>query len=169
MFVFAMFSQSVTSKEAKCPDISGTYHFLGKAVDLTVIDQLSDMRFDEKAMAMTVRTVIDPHTVVVKHDLLNGMLTVDVIGKGNDPRFESMSAKLPLKAVFSCEGESWVRRKTIIGGAGGGRPTETNIKITLSLVSNGVLAEGIMVSEAGTLSRKSITKVWCALFSSLTK
>ena len=148
----------------QCPDLSGTYNFFGKPARAAMADEATELRFDEKAMAMTVRTVIEPHTVVLNHNVSSGTLTVDVLGKGSDPRSALMSAKLPLTATYLCEAGRWVREKVMVGGAGGGRPSETREKISLSILPTGLHAVGISTSEVGTFSRRTFTQEWDIVF-----
>jgi hypothetical protein len=143
--------------------LSGTYHFVGKPATTATADSSSELRFDEKAMAMTVRTVIEPHTVVVKHEVSSGMLTVDVLGKGSDARFALMSARLPLIATFSCIQGAWIMDSSSIG-SGGGRSSETRQRTSLQSTSQGLIAVGTKTITTGTFSRKSVTHEWQVQF-----
>ena len=155
---------TATKQETKCSTLSGTYSFLGKSLGRLGVQSASELRFDEKAMGMTVRTVLDPHTVVLNHDGTSGNLSAEIMGAGIDQRFVGMSAKLPLTATFACRGGSWVREKIMVGKGDGGRPTETNVRISLRSTPTGLLAEGAITRTTGTFSRQTITQEWRVLF-----
>jgi hypothetical protein len=155
---------TTTQQETQCSTLSGTYSFLGKSLGRPGAQSASGLRFDEKAMGMTVRTVVDPHTVMLNHDGMSGDLSAEITGTGIDQRFVGMSAKLPLTATFACKDGSWVREKTMEGNGGGGRPSVTNVRISLRSTPSGLLAEGAITRTTGTFSRQTITQEWQVLF-----
>lgn len=150
--------------EAQCSLLSGTYSFLGKSIGPKGGESTSELRFDEKAMGMTMRTIIDPHTVVLTHDRTAGNLSAEIAGTGTDQRFAGMSAKLPLSAVFVCIDGSWMREKIVAGKGGGGRPSEINIRISLRSSLEGLVAEGTTTRSTGTLPRHTAVQEWRVLF-----
>ena len=155
---------TATPKEAHCTTLSGTYSFIGKLIGPSGANSASELRFDEKAMGMTERTVIAPYKVVLSHDVVSGNVSAELVGTGIDQRFVGMSANLPLTAIFACADGFWVREKIVAGGAGGGRPTETKVRISLRSTPAGVVAEGAIARTTGTISRRTQTQEWRILF-----
>ena len=155
---------TATTQEIKCSALSGTYSFVGKSLGPPGVHSASELRFDEKAMGMTVRTVVDPHTVVVIHDAMSGNLSAEIMGAGIDQRFVGMSAKLPMTATFACREGNWVKEKTMVGKGDGGRPTETNVRISLRSTPTGLLAEGAITRTTGTFSRQTTAQEWRVSF-----
>jgi hypothetical protein len=164
MFAMIMCGQTVMSKESKCPDLSGVYNFFGKAADPTGTASLSELRFDEKAMAMTVRTIVQPQTVILTHDVTTGVLSADVLGAGIDERFVLMSAKLPLQATFICQLGGWKMDVVKIGSGGGGRSSETRQIAILHLLPEGLIVDGTRTITTGTFSRQTLVRTWKVLF-----
>lgn len=156
--------EPATQQQTQCSTLSGTYSFLGKSLGPPGTHSTSELRFDEKAMGMTLRTVVDPHTVTLNHDGMSGNLSAEITGAGIDQRFVGMSAKLPLTAIFACKDGSWVREKAMVGKGGGGRPSETNVRISLRSTPTGLVAEGTITRTTGTFSRQTSTQEWQVLF-----
>src|SRR5437016_2616961 len=101
-----------------CADLSGEYKFLGKWEKNVGVATSGPPRFDEFALSIYAREVIDPHTALVKQELTSGTLNVELIGSGIDNQWKKYRPLLPAHIPLECIGQRWLREVTTSGKGG---------------------------------------------------
>src|SRR4051812_663696 len=91
---------------ALCHNLSGDYRITG-TWESSSVSRETLPRADEWAFAFVARAVIDPVRIVVEHNPSVGTLSVNVLGKGLDPRWIDSSPKLPVTRLATCRDGRW--------------------------------------------------------------
>jgi hypothetical protein len=172
LFLSTVASQPVEKKT--CTDLSGSYAFDGNWERLEVEgsnsrsireDVLKTVpRFDERALSIFVRSVIEPKIVAAKQDLSTGVLTVDIFGAGISAQWKQYGPFLPIQISLTCVDRRWLRQ-TVAHGKSGFASTESRNQIYLQLDANGdLIAEGEKSIKSGLVFEDRLTLRWATKF-----
>lgn len=157
-----------------CADLSGNYAFEGHWEKFeadgpnsqTIREDVIKIppRFDERALSIFARSVIEPRDVTLKHDLSTGMLIADILGSGISNQWKQYGPFLPAHILLSCVNGRWLR-ETVANGKGGFSSTESRNKIYLQLDINGdIRSEGEKSISSGLVFEDKLTLRWITKF-----
>lgn len=157
-----------------CADLSGNYAFDGQWEKFEASGPNSQSiredvfkippRFDERALSIFARSVIEPRDVILKHDVATRMLTVDILGSGINYQWKQYGPFLPAQILLACVNGRWVR-ETVAHGKGGFSSTESRNQIYLQLDANGdVRTEGEKSISSGVIFEDKLTLRWVTKF-----
>lgn len=164
-----------TPLDTQCTDLSGRYRYWGEWGEFAIeggtpkgnaaIESANTRpRLDQFGLSLQARQIVVPQVVVLRHDVANAVIVVDIVGKGIDMRGIDNPLVLPVSVAVKCvHGASEIDSKA----AGGGENvlSETVRKTRLRIAPSGeLLVAGEVVTVKGVFFKSRIVFRWTARF-----